>query len=150
MSKSKARIALPKCYHQPLFSRTGQMVCYVAMDEIRYPVLHNTCVMLPYVPFHNIKTPGLTLCSVPDNITFCPTRLYLEISATLYKCMLTLKSKVESTIIKLFLILVRETSQRDKLCPCFGSCISSSISPAAQANKFDLLITIEVYVHTNV
>ena len=48
---------------------TGQMVCYVARDVYKVPRLHNTCVMLPDVPFHNIKTPVFTLRSVPGNIT---------------------------------------------------------------------------------
>ena len=54
-----------------LISRTGQRVCYVARDVYKVPRLHNTCVMLPEVPFHNIKTPEYTLRSVPGNITPC-------------------------------------------------------------------------------
>ena len=52
-------------------SHTGQTVCYVARDVYKVPRQHNTCVMLPDVPFHNIKTPDFTLRSVPGNITHC-------------------------------------------------------------------------------
>ena len=54
-----------------LISRTGQMACYVARDVYKVPRLHNTCVMLTDVPFHNIITPVFTLRSVPGNITHC-------------------------------------------------------------------------------
>ena len=53
------------------FSRTGHRVCYVARDVYKVHRLHSTCVMLPDLPFHNIKTPLFTLRSVPGNITHC-------------------------------------------------------------------------------
>ena len=36
-----------------VYSRTGQMVCYGSRGVYKVPRLHNTCVMLPDVPFHN-------------------------------------------------------------------------------------------------
>ena len=44
-------------------------MCYVARDVYKVLRLHNTRVMLPDVPFDNIKTPVFTLRSVPGNIT---------------------------------------------------------------------------------
>ena len=46
-------------------------VRYVARDVYKVPRLHKTCVMLPDVPSHNIKTPVFTLRSAPGNITHC-------------------------------------------------------------------------------
>ena len=54
-----------------LLIRTVQMVCFVSRDVYKVPRLHKTCVMLPEVPFHNIKSPVLTLRSGPGNITHC-------------------------------------------------------------------------------
>ena len=44
-------------------------MCYVARYLFKFLRLHNTCVMLPCVPFHNIKTPGFTLSDLPGTIT---------------------------------------------------------------------------------
>ena len=43
--------------------------CYVERKLDTVPRMHNTCVMQPLVPFHNIKTTCITLSDLPGAIT---------------------------------------------------------------------------------
>ena len=95
-------------YYEHIISRTRQMVCYVARDGYKVPRLHNTCVMLSDVPYHNIKTPVFTLRSKPGNITHClPSTTVMNNLRKCKQSIFRITEDIMQTLILLFIVISR-------------------------------------------